>query len=144
MTGGSAAGQTLHASSVALDGRAVLIFGPSGSGKSALALQLMAYGCRLISDDRTLVFAKDGLLWAEAPDAIRGRVEARGLGILAAETIRHAAVQICIDMEQQETDRLPPFRTRNICGLAIPLVHNIAGGHFPAAILQYLKSGRIA
>ena len=40
----------LHASCVAVAGRAVLITGPSGSGKSSLALTLLAHGAALVAD----------------------------------------------------------------------------------------------
>lgn len=134
----------LHASCVALNRRAVLILGPSGSGKSALALQLMALGCRLVSDDQTLLSAREGLLWAEAPDTIRGRIEARGLGILAAETVRRAQVTLAVDLEREETGRLPPERTIDLCGVTIPCLRRVAAPHFPAAVLQHLRAGRIA
>ena len=136
--------QAVHASAVALDGRCVLIFGPAGSGKSALALGLMAIGCALVSDDYTVVSARDDLLWAKAPDAIRNRIEARGVGILAAEAVPGARVVLAVDLGITEANRLPPERQRNICGQMVPLLHNIAGPHFPAAILQYLKAGRVA
>ena len=67
----------VHASCVALGGRGVLILGGSGAGKSGLALQLMAYGAALVSDDRTILSNRDGALQAAAPDTIRGRIEAR-------------------------------------------------------------------
>ena len=136
--------QPLHAGAVAYEGRAVLIFGPSGSGKSALALQLMALGCALVSDDYTLVSAQGDILWAEAPDTLRNRIEARGIGILAADAVRKARVVLAIDLGLEEAHRLSPERVRNICGHLVPLLHKVAGPHFPAAILQYLKAGRIA
>ena len=144
MTGDHGSDQTVHASAVALDGRCVLIFGPSGSGKSALALGLMAIGCALVSDDYTMVCARDDLLWAKAPDAIRNRIEARGVGILAAEAVQGARVVLAVELGVTEADRLPPERQRTICGQTVPLLHNIAAPHFPAAILQYLKAGRVA
>jgi HPr kinase/phosphorylase len=136
--------ETLHASCVALGANAVLILGPSGSGKSALALQLMAFGCRLVSDDRTVLTCRDGALFASAPAAIRGRIEARGIGILAAETTPSAHVALATDMGVAGSDRLPLERHLTLLGCPVPLVHKVESTHFPAAVLQYLKGGRSA
>jgi serine kinase of HPr protein (carbohydrate metabolism regulator) len=74
----------IHASTVAFgrDG-GIVILGPSGAGKSTLALRLIATGAQLVADDRTIVLAHAGRLYARAPRRIAGRIEARGLGILA-------------------------------------------------------------
>jgi serine kinase of HPr protein (carbohydrate metabolism regulator) len=64
--------ETVHASTVAIDGRAVLITGPSGSGKSDLALRLLDRGFTLVSDDQTLVKKDGSRLLASAPPAIAG------------------------------------------------------------------------
>lgn len=132
----------LHASCVALSGSGVLILGAAGRGKSALALQLMALGCDLVSDDRTAVVAAGGKLIAAAPARIRGLIEARGVGILAADAIAAARLALVVDLDQEETDRLPPPRRHVMLGVALPLLHRIESAHFPAAILQYLKAGR--
>jgi HPr kinase/phosphorylase len=134
----------LHASSVALEGRALLILGPSGSGKSSVALQLMALGCTLVSDDQTEAVARDGRLWASAPARIKGRIEARGIGLLGAETVDTALVVLAVDMSRTEEHRLPPERTIEIAGISVPCLHKVEGGHFVAGLLQYLKSVRTA
>ena len=69
----------LHATCVAWEGRAVLIRGASGAGKSSLGLELMAWGCGLVADDRTELWAREGRLMARCPVAIRGLIEARGV-----------------------------------------------------------------
>lgn len=145
MTGAGSAGpdSILHASCVALDGRGILILGPSGSGKSALALQLMAYGCTLVSDDRTIVTVRDGWLSATAPAAIAGRIEARGVGLLGAAAAA-ARLTLAVDLARTETERLPPERWLELLGASLPLLHRVESGYFPAAILQYLKAGRCA
>lgn len=132
----------LHASCVALAGRGVLILGPSGAGKSALALQLMAYGCTLVSDDRTAVAAEAGMILAAAPARIRGLIEARGVGILAADAVATARVVLAVDLGLPETERLPPRHGRRLLGVNLPVLHRVESAHFPAAILQYLKAGR--
>jgi HPr kinase/phosphorylase len=119
-----------------------LIFGASGSGKSGLALQLMAFGCELVSDDRTVVAARNGVLLATAPARIRGRIEARGVGLLAAAPAAAARIVLAVDLDRTESDRLPPWRSRTVLGVELPLLHGVESAHFPAAVLQYLKAGR--
>ncbi|MCR9150012.1 MAG: HPr kinase/phosphatase C-terminal domain-containing protein [Rhodobacteraceae bacterium] len=135
---------TLHASAVAWQGRAALILGPSGSGKSALALNLMALGAVLVADDRVRVSVEGSRLIAASPEAIRGRIEARGIGILNAEAIDRAELALVVDLSATETERLPPWREFRLFERVLPLVHRVESGHFPAAILQYLKAGRNA
>lgn len=134
----------LHASAVALEGAAVCILGASGAGKSALALQLMAMGAGLVSDDRCLIWREGANLRVDAPDPIRGRIEARGVGILNARAVGPAAVALWVDLDRVEDHRLPPDREKVCLGVSRPILHNIQAQHFAAAILQYLKAGRNA
>ncbi len=135
--------KVVHASCVAVDGRAVLVIGPSGSGKSALCLQLLALGATLVADDRTVLQSGESGVLARSPETIDGLIEARGIGLLAAASCV-ARVALVVDLEQVETDRLPPHRTYNLLGQKAPLLHKVEAAHFPAAILQYLKGGRSA
>lgn len=144
MTQDSDRQKTIHASCVALGNSAVLLIGPSGSGKSALALQLMALGAVLIADDRTVLTVRDTGLIASCPPSIRGRIEARGVGLLVADTAVRARVVLAVDLGISEDDRLPPLRHKIVLGHNIALLHTPAHRHFPAAILQYLKGGRSA
>ncbi|TNF62997.1 MAG: serine kinase [Rhodobacteraceae bacterium] len=139
---GPGAAVVLHASAVAWAGRGLLILGPSGAGKSALALQLMAWGAALVADDRTEVSRQDGRLWAKAPPAIAGMIEARGVGLLAADPAGPVPLSLAVDLSATETERLPPLREITLLDTHLPLVHRVESGHFPAAVLQYLKGGR--
>jgi len=133
--------QTVHASCVAWGDAAVLITGASGSGKSSVALQLMAYGCDLVADDR-VVLERDGpKLIARCPDTISGLVEARGVGILNAVSVPQAHVELVVDLNEAEQERLPKRRYVELCGLQTPLIHRVADDHFVPAILQVLKAG---
>lgn len=135
----------LHASSVALGKRALLISGPPGSGKSELALALMALGAGLIADDRTIVTRQPGGgLLASCPPALSGMIEARGLGVLTAEPGKPAYVTAMVDLGVEQTERLPPLRMVEILGREVPLIQKIASHHFPALLLQYLKGGNRA
>lgn len=132
----------LHASTVALDGRAVVIIGRAGAGKSALALQLMSLGAGLVADDRTCLWKDGDTIWADAPETIRGRIEARFVGILYAQATGPARAALWVDLDQEETQRLPDEKTVTVLGVSRPLLHNVQAQHFPAAILHYLKAGR--
>nr|WP_277604914.1 HPr kinase/phosphatase C-terminal domain-containing protein [Fertoeibacter niger] len=132
----------MHAGCVAMEGRGLLILGPSGSGKSALALQLMVLGAGLVSDDHTDVTREAGGLTARCPAALAGMIEARGLGILHAPVVSSARLVLAVDLGVSETERLPPFRHVDVLGLELPLVRAQQGSHFHAALLHYLRFGR--
>ena len=127
-----------------MDGRAVLITGPSGSGKSGLALDLLALGARLVADDGVILRREGERLLARSPDAIRGVIEARGIGLLNAEPLDDVPVALVVDLGTTETERLPPWRTTTLDGIAIPLLHKVESLHFAAAVRQYLAHGRSA
>jgi serine kinase of HPr protein (carbohydrate metabolism regulator) len=114
--------ETVHASTVAAEGRAVLITGPSGSGKSDLALRLLDRGFTLVSDDQTIVRRDGGKLIASAPPNIAGKLEIRGVGIVEMETARDVPVALVVQLTS-EIDRLPDERReRPVCGVNLPLV----------------------
>jgi len=139
--GDDPAGLTVHASCVAQAGRAALIRGAAGSGKSGLALRLIALGAELVADDRTRVWRAGDRVMADAPDTIRGRIEARGMGLLRLPAAGPRQLALVIDLDRDETERLPPLRETGIAGAALPLVHGSTQAHFPAAILLYLQYG---
>jgi len=112
-----------HATCVAIDGLGVLIRGPSGSGKSDLALRLIDAGARLVADDRCDVEAEDGRPMARAPGTIHGLLEARGIGILRLETLAEAPVGLVIDLEPaDEIGRLPEPTMADIAGIPVSAI----------------------
>lgn len=135
---------TLHATSVSLDRQAALIIGASGSGKSALALELISRGANLIADDMTRVTVQDGAAIALPPPTRKGQIEARGLGILDVGHGAATPIRAVIDLDHIETDRLPPMRSCLVLGCDIPLFHKVERPYFAAAILAYLGGERIA
>lgn len=131
----------VHASAIAVEGRGALIIGASGSGKSSLALQLMATGADLISDDQTDLVERDGRLWASAPEAISGLIEARGVGLLRATCVT-APIVVVINLDVPESGRLPQRHSHSMLGIQVPCLHKADTVAWPFAILQYLRGGR--
>jgi len=114
--------ETVHASTVATDGRAVLIMGPSASGKSDLALRLLDRGFTLVSDDQTVVKRDGDRLMASAPPNIAGKLEIRGIGIVDMETVSNIPVALLVELTS-EIQRLPDeSRERPLLGLKLPLI----------------------
>ena len=134
----------LHASCVDWAGRGLLILGAAGVGKSALALELLAFGCELVADDRTVIARRSGGLVASAPPAIAGRIEARFIGILEAQTTAETDLVLAVDLDHIEVSRLPLQLSVTYLDVALPLILRPQGGHLAAAVLQYLKAGRSA
>lgn len=130
-----------HASAVAIDGAGVLITGPSGSGKSGLALQLIALGAVLIADDRTRISAPDGWPLLNAPDRLAGVIEARGVGLLQMPHIARAPLRLIVDMGVAETARLPERHDIETHGVAIPCIRRVDAPHFPASIIALARGG---
>jgi serine kinase of HPr protein (carbohydrate metabolism regulator) len=114
--------RTVHASTVALGGRAVLIAGPSGAGKSDLALRLLDRGFTLVSDDQTIVSRDGDRLIASSPPTIRGKLEIRGLGIVEMDCADDIPVGLYVELAS-EIARLPDERReRPVLGVMLPLV----------------------
>jgi serine kinase of HPr protein (carbohydrate metabolism regulator) len=114
-----------HAGLLALringDWRGVLIEGPSGSGKSDLALRALEAGWALVADDRTLLWTCQGQLFGRAPDTLADLIEARGLGVVPALSRPFAEVRLIVDcVEADQVERVPEPAARNLLGVALP------------------------
>ena len=131
----------LHATAVAFGGRGLLILGRAGSGKSSLALRLMALGAGLVADDQTMLRLDAGDVLLDAPPAIAGLIEARGMGLLEAAPTGPVPLALIVDLDQTETARLPPQRAAYVLGYPFRLLHAAPGPAFPEALLQALKGG---
>jgi len=122
MSGSRLSSETVHASTVAMDGRAVLISGPSGSGKSDLTLRLLDRGFTLVSDDQTIVRREDDRLIASPPPNIAGKLEIRGIGIVEMEHVSDIPVALLVELTS-DIQRLPDDnRERPILGVSLPLI----------------------
>src|SRR2546423_11652656 len=87
---------------------AALLLGESGAGKSDLALRLIAMGARLLSDDQTTLFIEAERLFAEAPSSLHGRMEIRGVGIIALAAADPAPIVLAVMLDMEAgIPRLP-------------------------------------
>jgi energy-coupling factor transporter ATP-binding protein EcfA2 len=138
---------TIHATAVLVGERAVLIMGPSGSGKSDLALRLILNPppgpsgaptlVRLIADDRVEVSAAAGRLLCRAPAAIAGLIEVRGQAI---RRVPHEAMGMAglVVLREAPTERLPPLNRNRLLieGVGVPCVAITPGDTDPVARLM--------
>ncbi len=131
MTATMSEGGSVHASAVKVGSRAVLIRGPSGSGKSRLAFELILAGrsgqlppAVLVADDRVRLDTGAGQLLVRAVAELAGLIEVRGLGIRRCDFVEQAEVGLVIDLAADDAGRLPPpeaLRT-SILGVQIPRI----------------------
>ena len=112
----------IHGTCVALDEMAVLLRGPSGSGKSDLAMRLLDGGARLIADDQTMVESLAGRLTATAPETIAGQIEVRGVGVLEVEAEESGILGLVVDLVTDPPERMPEPETAEIMGIVLPLL----------------------
>jgi serine kinase of HPr protein (carbohydrate metabolism regulator) len=110
----------LHASCVDLSGAGVVLLGPSGSGKSDLALRLIDGGARLVADDRVVIERSGDQLTARPPEAIAGLIEVRGLGIMRVGHCAASALGLVVSLGDRPAPRLPERATCQIVGVALP------------------------
>ncbi|MCO5130501.1 MAG: HPr kinase/phosphatase C-terminal domain-containing protein [Xanthobacteraceae bacterium] len=127
---------TVHASAVMVGDRAVLIRGPSGSGKSRLAFDLILAGrggqipaAILVGDDRIHLAARAGRLWAWPAAGLRGLIEIRGLGIRRCGFVSEAPVGWVVDLAAADAARLPAPESLKITlsGCELPRIPVPAG-----------------
>ena len=127
------AAELIHGTCVALGQRAALLRGPSGSGKSDLALRFLFLARRgpaaleapvLVADDQVRV-VRDGMrLLAASPENIRGKIEVRGVGIVGVKSVSEAELVLVVDLVNiGETERLPRSDDRvRLLGVDLPLL----------------------
>jgi HPr kinase/phosphorylase len=141
--------QTVHASAVLVGARAVLIRGPSGSGKSRLALDLIEAArtgslsfARLVADDRVHLVAANGSLLARPAKPLAGLIEVRGVGLRRLAHEPSAVVGLVVDLAAPEAQRLPDAaeRTTEIGGIALARLAVASGAAALPVVLAYINS----
>lgn len=115
-------GGTLHASAVAIGERGLLISGAAGTGKTTLALEMIALGADLVADDRVVAERdRTGQLRLSAPPGIAGLVEVRGFGLARLPARAGVALALIADLDEAAPSRLPDPRHRTLWGIACPV-----------------------
>jgi len=128
----------LQASAVAIEGRALLLFGPPGAGKSSLALALIERGAGLIGDDAITLTPDGGRLVASPPPNIAGLIEVRGVGLIHMPPAAPTPVALALELGAGPVERLPDALPRcDIAGIAVPVLAFDPGTIAPAARAQW-------
>lgn len=116
-------GLLVHATTVLIGDAAVLLRGPTGSGKSDLALRLIDDGAILIADDQTRIEPRGDEIVATVPPPIAGLIEVRGVGLLTIAYRPEALVRLAIDLVPGgEIERMPEPAHVEYFGIQIPLL----------------------
>lgn len=115
----------VHASCVAAGSRGILLLGPSGQGKSDLALRLIDRGARLVADDRCDIWFDRDRLWCRPPAALAGKLEVRGIGIVEQPWTAPVPLALAVRLTERY-ERMP------LAGQ----VEMIAGHPLPAILLS--------
>jgi HPr kinase/phosphorylase len=140
---------TVHASAVLVGARAVLIQGPSGSGKSQLALALLEAAqsgtlpfARLVADDRAEIEALHGRLLVRPAPTLAGMIEVRGVGIRRVPYEAMAVVGLLVDLAATDAARMPEsaWQNREIEGITLPRLAVAAGQDASRLVLSYLQT----
>lgn len=113
--------ETVHGTCVVFCRHGLLIQGPSGSGKSDLALRLIDAGGVLVADDRTLLTLTGGQIMAAAPNAIEGLIELRGVGLVRMPYAGAVRLDVIVQCIEDVPERLAEPATVPVLGMALPL-----------------------
>jgi serine kinase of HPr protein (carbohydrate metabolism regulator) len=111
-----------QATVIAIGGRALLIEGPPGSGKSSLALALIDRGARLIGDDSVMLETTTGQLFAHPHPNTQGLLEVRGLGLVHFDICDSAPVALVLSLDPEAMRHIEAAETVERGGISLPLL----------------------
>ena len=105
-----------------INGSGVLIVGSSGSGKSSLAINLLALGSKLVADDRCELVKKNNRFSVSKPASLPNSIEIRGVGLVSVPMVVETSLDWVVNMDEAETERMPNLRFTEIDGYKVPTV----------------------
>ena len=112
----------MHATCVDINGSGVLIVGRSGSGKSSLAINLIALGSTLVADDQCEIVKKNNKLSVFKPTSLPTSIEIRGVGLVSVPMAVETSLDWVVNMDEAETQRMPDLQFTEIDGYRIPTI----------------------
>ena len=112
----------MHATCVDVDGSGVLIVGRSGSGKSSLAINLLALGSTLVADDQCKLVRKNNRYRISKPASLPKSIEIRGVGLVSVPMVNETNLDWVVNMDEAEKERMPTPRFTNIGGFRVPTI----------------------
>ena len=128
---------SIYATAVFYQDSGILIRGPSGSGKSDLAIRLIEDGANLIADDYVRIDTAGNKILLSPPKNIAGLIEVRGIGIINMESIKDVPLRVIFDLKPTSSiNRMPENLTEIIEGISIPVVEISA---FECSVLSKIK-----
>ena len=112
----------MHATCVDINGSGVLIVGRSGSGKSSLAINLLALGSKLVADDQCELVKNNNRFSVSKPASLPKSIEIRGIGLVSVPMVVETRLDWVVNMDEAEKERMPDLRFTEINGYKIPTV----------------------
>ena len=112
----------MHATCVDVNGSGVLIIGRSGSGKSSLAINLVALGSTLVADDQCELVRKNNGCRVSKPVSLPKSIEMRGVGLVSVPMVNETNLDWVVNMDEAEKERMPTPKFTNIGGFRVPTV----------------------
>ena len=112
----------MHATCVDINGSGVLIVGRSGSGKSSLAINLIALGSKLVADDQCEIEKKNNKFRVFKPVSLPSSIEIRGIGLVSVPMVVETSLDWVVNMDEAEKERMPDLRFTEIDGYKIPTI----------------------
>ena len=105
-----------------INGSGVLIVGSSGSGKSSLAINLLALGSTLVADDQCELVKKNNRFSVSKPASLPNSIEIRGVGLVSVPVVGETSLDWVVNMDEAEKERMPDLRFTEIDGYKIPTI----------------------